>query len=132
MKFRVFWDVLPCSQVDVDGRFRGAYCLHHQGSETSDNIYLTTRKYISEDSKLHTRRRENLKSHIGGGVAQSVECVTKDWATVARSLKSKGFFSGLCVQTSSEAHPASYPISNGVLSQGIKRGRGVTLTNHPI
>jgi hypothetical protein len=32
-------------------------------SEKSVNIYLTTRKYIPEDSKLHTRRRENLKSH---------------------------------------------------------------------
>jgi hypothetical protein len=32
-------------------------------SETSVNIYLSTRQYISEDSKLHTRRRENLKSH---------------------------------------------------------------------
>jgi hypothetical protein len=30
MKFRVFWDVAPCSHVDVDRRFRGAYCLHHQ------------------------------------------------------------------------------------------------------
>jgi hypothetical protein len=29
LKFRVFWDVLPCSQVDFDRRFRGAYCLHH-------------------------------------------------------------------------------------------------------
>jgi hypothetical protein len=27
MKFRVFWDVLPCSQICVD-RF-----LHHQGDE---------------------------------------------------------------------------------------------------
>jgi hypothetical protein len=25
---------------------------------------VTTRRYIPEDSKLHTRRRENLKSHI--------------------------------------------------------------------
>jgi hypothetical protein len=33
MKFRVFWDILPCSQVDVDRCFRGAYCLHHQGDE---------------------------------------------------------------------------------------------------
>jgi hypothetical protein len=129
MKFRVFWDVLPCSQVDADGTLMMEAV---RTSETSVNIYLTTRQYISEDSKLLTRRRENLKSHIGSGVAQSVECITEDWAIVARSLKSKGFFSGLCVQTSSEAHPASYPISNGVLSQGIKRGRGVTLTNHPI
>jgi hypothetical protein len=28
------------------------------------NIYLTTQQYIPEDSELHTRRRENLKSHI--------------------------------------------------------------------
>jgi hypothetical protein len=32
-------------------------------SETSVNIYLTTRQYIPEDSRLHTCRRENLKSH---------------------------------------------------------------------
>jgi hypothetical protein len=31
-------------------------------SETSVNNYLTTRQYIPEDSKLHSRRRENLKS----------------------------------------------------------------------
>jgi hypothetical protein len=29
MKFRIFWDVAPCSHVEVDRRFRGAYCLHH-------------------------------------------------------------------------------------------------------
>jgi hypothetical protein len=44
MKFKVFWDVLPCSKYEVDIEFR-------------------TRQYISEDSELHTRRRENLKSH---------------------------------------------------------------------
>jgi hypothetical protein len=67
LKFRVFWDVAQCSHVEVDGRFRSAYCLHHQGfiapSETSVNFIVTTRRYIPEDSKLHTRRRENLKSH---------------------------------------------------------------------
>jgi hypothetical protein len=31
MMFRiVLWDVLPCKMI-VDRRFRGAYCLHHQG-----------------------------------------------------------------------------------------------------
>jgi hypothetical protein len=29
-------------------------------SETSVDIYLTTRQYIPEDSELHTRRRESL------------------------------------------------------------------------
>jgi hypothetical protein len=32
--------------------------------ETAVDIYLTTGQYIPEDSKLHTRRRENLKSHF--------------------------------------------------------------------
>jgi hypothetical protein len=26
-----FWDVAPCSHVEVDRSFRGAYCLHYQG-----------------------------------------------------------------------------------------------------
>jgi hypothetical protein len=33
-------------------------------SETLVNFNVTTRRYITEDSKFHTRRRENLKSHI--------------------------------------------------------------------
>jgi hypothetical protein len=38
----VFWDVLPCKMI-VDNYF--------------------TRQYIPENSELHTRRRENFKSH---------------------------------------------------------------------
>jgi hypothetical protein len=34
-----------------------------RASETPVNIYLTTQQCIPEDAKLHTRRRENLKSH---------------------------------------------------------------------
>jgi hypothetical protein len=33
-------------------------------SEASFDIQLRTRQYIPEDSELHSRRRENLKSHI--------------------------------------------------------------------
>jgi hypothetical protein len=33
-------------------------------SETSVNFYRTTRHYNPEDSHLHTRRRENLKSNF--------------------------------------------------------------------
>jgi hypothetical protein len=40
----------------------------------------------------------------------------------------KGFPSSLCVQTGSEARPASCPIGTGVLSPGLKLGRGMTLT----
>jgi hypothetical protein len=33
-------------------------------SETSVNFYQTTQSYNPEDSHLHIRRRENLKSHL--------------------------------------------------------------------
>jgi hypothetical protein len=64
MKFRVFWDVAPCSHVEVDQRFGGAYCLHHQGILMMEavNFNFTTWRYIPEDSTLHTRCCENLKS----------------------------------------------------------------------
>jgi hypothetical protein len=32
-------------------------------SDTSVDIQLRPQQYIPEDSELHTRRRENLKSH---------------------------------------------------------------------
>jgi hypothetical protein len=48
----------------VDRRFRGAYCLHHQGLQ-----------YNPEDnSEHHTRRRENLKSH-----ACKIDLVTRKY-----------------------------------------------------
>jgi hypothetical protein len=41
--------------------------------------------------------------------------------------RGKRLFSSLCVQTSSDAHPDSYPTATGVLSREVKRGWGVTL-----
>jgi hypothetical protein len=43
----------------------------------------------------------------------------------------KDFSSSLCVQTGSGAHPASCKMGTGVLSPGVKRGRGVMMTTHP-
>jgi hypothetical protein len=74
----VFWDVAPCSLVEVYRRFRGAYCLHLQvvitlmmeaasTFETSINFYQTTRCNIPEDGNLHARSLENLKSHLYSG-----------------------------------------------------------------
>jgi len=42
------------------------------------------------------------------------------------------FSSSLCVQTSFGAHPASCTMGTGGPFPGVKRGRGVTLTTHPI
>jgi hypothetical protein len=51
MKTAVLWDVAPCNLVDVYRLFRCACCLHRPGDGP-------------KDSHLHTRRRENLKSHL--------------------------------------------------------------------
>jgi hypothetical protein len=34
MKMAVFWVLAPCRLVWVYRRFRGLYCLHHQGATT--------------------------------------------------------------------------------------------------
>jgi hypothetical protein len=41
------------SLVETGRRFRDAYCLHHQGDETSVNFYETTQRKIPEDGHLH-------------------------------------------------------------------------------
>jgi hypothetical protein len=33
MKMTAFWDIAPRSFVEIYWRFKGAYCLHHQGDE---------------------------------------------------------------------------------------------------
>jgi hypothetical protein len=44
-------------------------------SETSVNFYQTTRRNNPEDSHLHSRRRENLKSHLQNSFAADAENV---------------------------------------------------------
>jgi hypothetical protein len=60
----VFRDVAPCSLVDVYRRFRGACCLHHQGTcKTSANVYqIARRKHLLRQTSSYSPR-ENLKSH---------------------------------------------------------------------
>jgi SMC interacting uncharacterized protein involved in chromosome segregation len=41
-------------------------------SETSVHFNVTKQRYIPEDFKLHTRRRENLMSHLSN-------LITKTW-----------------------------------------------------
>jgi hypothetical protein len=74
----VFWDVEPCNLVEIDRRLRGAYCLNHSlimeavsTSETSVNFYQISERNIPENSHLHNRRRENLKSHSSNELRHS-------------------------------------------------------------
>jgi hypothetical protein len=69
----------------------------------------------------------------GARVAQSVQCLTMDWAIGVRSqAEAKGFF-----PLASVSWPAlrltQLPVQwvSGLLPPGLKRGRGVTLTTHP-
>jgi hypothetical protein len=34
-----FWDIAPYSLVEVDQRFGGAYCLHHQGEISQKQLH---------------------------------------------------------------------------------------------
>jgi hypothetical protein len=73
-----------------------------------------------------------------GGGAQAI----KVWEHVEYELDDRAidsrqrqgiFFSSLYVQTGSGAHLASCPMGTmGVLSPGVKRGRDVRLTTHPM
>jgi hypothetical protein len=57
----------------------------------------------------------SLYVYNGVGVDQAVHCLNTDGTTGLRSpAGAKDFPSSLCVQTSSEAHPASYPTDTGV------------------
>jgi hypothetical protein len=82
-----FLDIALCSLVEADWRFRCAYCLCHQGDlkRRSSSTRLTTRRDIPEGCHLHTRRRENLKSHISRITIHeereiSVDNLTTDWS----------------------------------------------------
>jgi hypothetical protein len=55
MKMTVLWNVASCSLVDTDRRFRGVYCIHHQGDDGGSKHvqivgeYQTTRRDTSKD-----------------------------------------------------------------------------------
>jgi hypothetical protein len=73
---------------------------------------------------------------IWNGYSQhSVRLHTRRWGDRGSILgRNEDFSSSLCVQTGSEAHPASCTMGTGggVLSPWVNRGRGVTLTAHPL
>jgi hypothetical protein len=69
IKMTVFRNIAPCSLVDIDQCFRGAYCLiialimeAVSCFDMSVSFYQITQHNILEDSHLCTHH-ENLKSH---------------------------------------------------------------------
>jgi hypothetical protein len=145
-----------CSLVQVDRRFTDAYCLHNQGnglqimeavraSETSVNIYKTTRRSMPEDCYHHTRCRENLKYD------KLTKMLTKFNIKLTPYILMATYYFGWFHTSStfdpqqrqrrfppaSVSRPALRPIHppiqwvQGVLSPGVKRTRGVKLTTRP-
>jgi hypothetical protein len=89
LKMTVFWDVAPCSLVEIEQRFRGTYCLSLHAivlvmeavstSETSVSFYHTTRRNIPEDGHLHAitlmkeaslLKRRSVSTRIHGAASQ--------------------------------------------------------------
>jgi hypothetical protein len=60
----VFWDVAPCSLVEVLRRFGGAYRFRHQG----DEVRL---------GSVNTRRCENLKSYKMDSAFPGLHCLSE-------------------------------------------------------
>jgi hypothetical protein len=60
-------DIAPCGLAEVHRRSRGAIALMMEAVRNSyTSVYFneTTRRYILESRRLHTCRRQNLKSQI--------------------------------------------------------------------
>jgi hypothetical protein len=113
-------------------------------SETSENFYQTTRRNNPEDSHLHTRNRENLKSDqsiftsfwrlsvnshscsVNNNNGDTTSCIQEEEPSSSVSvvtdyrLNDRGSTLGLRVQTGSGVHPASYPMGFGGPSPGGK------------
>jgi hypothetical protein len=78
----------------------------------------------------------SMKMRVLWDVAPCGIVVDTDWTTGRTRFDSRqkrnGFSPSFSVQTGSVSYPASCAVDTGVLSPGLKRDRGVTLTTQPI
>jgi hypothetical protein len=100
-----------------------------------DNLHCVSAKMLYNTDVYISRRDSSVVQRSSQFKGSSVSVVSdyrlEDWAVgVSSPEEAMDFSSSLCVQTSSEAHAASYPMGTGGPFRGVKRGRGVTLTTH--
>jgi hypothetical protein len=111
-------------------------CLHsviHKGITTFNSMWSFTSTNV--DYMISLVRCLGTETYL---VARSVQCLTTDWMTGVRSQtkaeqQRQRIF--LLVSASRPALRLTQPLIQwvpGVLSPGVKRGRGVMLTTHPI
>jgi hypothetical protein len=68
-KIAVIWDVVPCSLIEIDGRFRGSYCLSHQGRcpHGGDSKYLSNFSHFLRDyTAQHSRQSYSVQIQFVG------------------------------------------------------------------
>jgi hypothetical protein len=58
----IFWNISSCSVTELDRRFRGAYCLHHQGPDERRSIWTIQHGAISQNAFKQTTSRQILLS----------------------------------------------------------------------
>jgi hypothetical protein len=77
--------------------------------------------------QLHTEGLHSL--YLSQNVIRKIK--SRGTSRVRSLAEAEDFSSSLCVQTTSEADPAFYPMGPGSPFLGIKHGWGVTLATHP-
>jgi hypothetical protein len=103
--------------------------------DTFINLFLSVHYYFSFVFLLFIFSFLSQPWSRGNSISIVPDCGLDNRAIGVRSSAgAEDFPSSLCVQIGFEVHPASYPIGTGggVLSPGVKRGRGVTLMTHSI
>jgi hypothetical protein len=63
IKITAFWDTALCSLVEVDRRFRSAYCLHHQDDDWG-STYLWNVVLRQDYTSLYPRRLSYLRNSL--------------------------------------------------------------------
>jgi hypothetical protein len=70
MEMTDLWNTAPCSLVVVDRRFRGAYCLHHQGGDRPDGLGST---HLSNVDLLQRRFTAQYPRRLSSSYSQPWE-----------------------------------------------------------
>jgi hypothetical protein len=69
---KICWDVAPCSLVEIDRRFRGVYCLHHQGDDNGNTkLFRNVGKLLPDCTAQNPRRQSSshsVKEVFNGGL----------------------------------------------------------------
>jgi hypothetical protein len=93
------------------------------------HVYMYCRLLFKTSGLIHW----NMYIYINRGCGSSFSIVLPtDWATRFVSSTEANDFSSNLFQTSSEAHPAPYPMGPRGPFLGVKRGMTLTTQPHPV